>query len=60
MNQEEQSLRKNIRQLIRHVKQKRLDEEKQIDIVKDPRPDRIPTKEDDETKKKDEEKKEKK
>jgi len=30
MNQEEQSLRKNIRQLIRHVKQKRLDEEKQI------------------------------
>ena len=30
MNQEEQSLRKNIRQLIRHVKQKRLYEEKQI------------------------------
>ena len=38
----------------------KLDEEKQIDIVKDPRPDRIPTKEDDETKKKDEEKKDKK
>ena len=38
----------------------KLDEEKQIDIVRDPRPDRIPTKEEDETKKKEEEKKEKK
>tara|TARA_R100000664_G_C2756232_1_gene144061 strand:+ start:2858 stop:3700 length:843 start_codon:yes stop_codon:yes gene_type:complete len=30
MNQEEENLRNNIRQLIRHVKQKRLDEEQQI------------------------------
>jgi hypothetical protein len=30
MNQEEENLRNNIRQLIRHVKQKRIDEEQQI------------------------------